>query len=205
MAIGRTFKEAFGKAWRGLERTGADLGAAHVESDDDPPRRAPRCDRARFHLIERALAGHDVDAVADASKCIRGSSTRSRRSSSTPTRCAGRGSPTWVAAELLAVKRVGSRRPDRARDRFFGIRRATTAGGARRDAGVQVRRHVRRRVPAHTPYLYSSYEEESEVTPAARPRVVILGAGPNRIGRGSSSTTPACTRRSPSRTPGSSR
>jgi carbamoyl-phosphate synthase large subunit len=38
--------------------------------------------------------------------------------------------------------------------------------------------------PARTPYHYSAYEEETEVEPASRPRVVILGAGPNRIGQG---------------------
>jgi carbamoyl-phosphate synthase large subunit len=37
---------------------------------------------------------------------------------------------------------------------------------------------------AHTPYHYSSYEEESEVLPRTRPAVIILGSGPNRIGQG---------------------
>ncbi|MTA85788.1 MAG: carbamoyl-phosphate synthase large subunit, partial [Actinobacteria bacterium] len=37
---------------------------------------------------------------------------------------------------------------------------------------------------AHTPYHYSSYEEESEVLPRVRPAVIILGSGPNRIGQG---------------------
>lgn len=37
---------------------------------------------------------------------------------------------------------------------------------------------------AHTPYLYSSYEEESEVPPSDRKKVMILGGGPNRIGQG---------------------
>jgi carbamoyl-phosphate synthase large subunit len=37
---------------------------------------------------------------------------------------------------------------------------------------------------AKTPYHYSTYETESEVRGAARERVVILGAGPNRIGQG---------------------
>jgi carbamoyl-phosphate synthase large subunit len=37
---------------------------------------------------------------------------------------------------------------------------------------------------ATTPYHYSTYETESEVRDAERPRVVILGAGPNRIGQG---------------------
>ena len=37
---------------------------------------------------------------------------------------------------------------------------------------------------AETPYYYSTYEDEDEVRPASRPRVVILGSGPNRIGQG---------------------
>ncbi|MBI4462033.1 MAG: carbamoyl-phosphate synthase large subunit, partial [Acidobacteria bacterium] len=35
-----------------------------------------------------------------------------------------------------------------------------------------------------TPYLYSTYEEEDEVEPTAKPKVMILGSGPNRIGQG---------------------
>jgi carbamoyl-phosphate synthase large subunit len=37
---------------------------------------------------------------------------------------------------------------------------------------------------ANTPYLYSSYEEEDEVRPDDRKKVLILGSGPNRIGQG---------------------
>ncbi len=37
---------------------------------------------------------------------------------------------------------------------------------------------------AETPYHYSTYEDENEVRPSSRPRVVILGSGPNRIGQG---------------------
>ena len=37
---------------------------------------------------------------------------------------------------------------------------------------------------AHTPYHYATYEDEDEVRPSTRPRVVILGSGPNRIGQG---------------------
>ncbi|HXA30747.1 MAG TPA: carbamoyl-phosphate synthase large subunit [Acidimicrobiales bacterium] len=37
---------------------------------------------------------------------------------------------------------------------------------------------------AHTPYHYGTYEDEDEVTPSDRPRVIILGSGPNRIGQG---------------------
>ncbi|MEX0935433.1 MAG: carbamoyl-phosphate synthase large subunit [Gemmatimonadota bacterium] len=38
--------------------------------------------------------------------------------------------------------------------------------------------------PAQTPYYYSSYETEDEVTPSDRRKIVILGSGPNRIGQG---------------------
>ena len=37
---------------------------------------------------------------------------------------------------------------------------------------------------AYTPYLYSSYEMESEAEPTDRPKIIILGGGPNRIGQG---------------------
>jgi carbamoyl-phosphate synthase large subunit len=35
-----------------------------------------------------------------------------------------------------------------------------------------------------TPYHYSTYDEETEVAPSGRPKVLILGSGPNRIGQG---------------------
>ncbi|HEU0257174.1 MAG TPA: carbamoyl-phosphate synthase large subunit [Microbacteriaceae bacterium] len=38
--------------------------------------------------------------------------------------------------------------------------------------------------PAATPYHYSSYDRETEVSPSERRKVVILGSGPNRIGQG---------------------
>ncbi len=37
---------------------------------------------------------------------------------------------------------------------------------------------------AHTPYLYSTYEEDDEAFPTDRKKVMILGGGPNRIGQG---------------------
>lgn len=37
---------------------------------------------------------------------------------------------------------------------------------------------------AYTPYYYSTYEREDESRPSSRPKVMILGGGPNRIGQG---------------------
>jgi carbamoyl-phosphate synthase large subunit len=58
----------------------------------------------------------------------------------------------------------------------------------RRDAGVVVTYKTvdtcAAEFAASTPYHYSTYEDESEVVPSSRDRVVILGSGPNRIGQG---------------------
>ncbi len=58
----------------------------------------------------------------------------------------------------------------------------------RKEAGVQP---VFKRVDtcaaefeSYTPYLYSTYEDESEAAPSSRRKVMILGSGPNRIGQG---------------------
>ncbi|AKG22804.1 carbamoyl-phosphate synthase large subunit [Calothrix sp. 336/3] len=37
---------------------------------------------------------------------------------------------------------------------------------------------------AFTPYHYSTYEQENEIQPTSKPKVMILGGGPNRIGQG---------------------
>jgi len=37
---------------------------------------------------------------------------------------------------------------------------------------------------AQTPYYYSTYETECEARPSDRPKVIVIGGGPNRIGQG---------------------
>ncbi|MEO8607122.1 MAG: carbamoyl-phosphate synthase large subunit, partial [Chloroflexota bacterium] len=37
---------------------------------------------------------------------------------------------------------------------------------------------------AHTPYMYSTYEEGDEIGRTDKPKVIVLGGGPNRIGQG---------------------
>jgi carbamoyl-phosphate synthase large subunit len=186
MAIGRTFTEAFGKAWRGLEKRGSDLGAAHVAPAAEPLAALRNGTEGRFHLIEGALdAGHGVDEVAAASGV---DPWFVDQIAQVLEHAAGlRGGPIEAvdAERLRAAKRTGLSDVRIARETGS----TETAVRAHRDAlGVApVFKTVDTcggEFPARTPYHYSTYEEESEITEAARPRVVILGAGPNRIGQG---------------------
>jgi carbamoyl-phosphate synthase large subunit len=187
MAIGRTFTEAFGKAWRGLEKRGADLGPAHLAPlPDDLLVSLRRGAEGRFHLIERALErGHGVDDVAEAS-----------------------GVDPWFVDQIAQVSEMAAAlRAASGEELGAGLLREAKRAGlsdarigletGRTEIDVRARRESLGVVPvfksvdtcggefpAFTPYHYSTYEEESEVAEASRPRVVILGAGPNRIGQG---------------------
>jgi carbamoyl-phosphate synthase large subunit len=187
MAIGRTFKEAFGKAWRGLEKTGADLGATYVPMPDGAVLDSLReGTEGRFHLIERAFAaGHSVDEVADASSIDpwfvdQMAQVFEHAEGLQGTMLAGLGHERIREAKRAGlsdarIARATGSTEGQVRDRREGLgvvpvfKSVDTCGGE---------------FPAQTPYHYSTYEEESEVKPASRPRVVILGAGPNRIGQG---------------------
>ncbi len=186
MAIGRTFKEALGKAWRGLEKVGFDLGAALVEPAIDLLARLAAPTEDRLHLLEAAiLADHTVDDIAAA--CGIDPWFVDQIAQVVEETHGLRGVPLHRlgARELRDVKRLG----------ISDVRLARMTGATE----AAVRRHrealgvqpVFKTVdtcggefPALTPYHYSTYEDETEVRPAERPRVVILGAGPNRIGQG---------------------
>jgi carbamoyl-phosphate synthase large subunit len=186
MAIGGTFKEAWGKAWRGLERSGADLGATYAAPRDDVLGALRDGTEWRFHLIEQAFAaGHSVDEVAAASAIDPWFVDQLAQVFERAEGLTGATGPSLGRETLLDAKRVGlsdariaretgsSEREIRDRREQLGVvpvfKSVDTCGGE---------------FPARTPYLYSTYDEESEVEPASRPRVVILGAGPNRIGQG---------------------
>src|SRR4051812_23183354 len=67
MAIGRTFKEALGKAWRSMERTGFELGGSALAAvpTEDPKEALEIPGEWRLHRVERALAdGASIEDVA---------------------------------------------------------------------------------------------------------------------------------------------
>jgi len=206
MAIGRTFKEALGKAWRSLEVAGADLGDRGVElrggrfapSAPSGRRRAPAhldpvaLDRLRIpserrlHLVEAALmAGHEVEEVAEASAIDPWFVDQIAQVVDEARAIEGRPLDDLTGEDLLYAKRAGISDP-----RIASLTGSNEANVRARRSALGVRPVFKTvdtcagEFPARTPYHYSAYEEEDEVTPAERPRVVIVGAGPNRIGQG---------------------
>jgi carbamoyl-phosphate synthase large subunit len=219
MAVGRTFKEALGKAMRSLERDGADLGsddpallsaegggaAARGRRSADSGRSAtlipaPPGDAAapsmlerlgvatehRLQLVELALRqGHSVDEVAGASGIDPWFVDQIAQVAEIAERLRGRRLALVTGDELREAKRSGF--SDRRLARLLGATEREVRA-ARRAAGVApVFKTVDTcagEFSAKTPYYYSTYERATEFRPAERPRVVILGSGPNRIGQG---------------------
>jgi carbamoyl-phosphate synthase large subunit len=187
MAVGRTFREAYGKAIRSLERSGSALGG------DDPTLgadglldRVSEATEDRLSLVERALrAEHSVDEVAAASGIDPWFVDQIAHTATEARALEGERLARLTAREIREAKRAGL--SDRRIARLVGSGEREVRA-ARRGAGV---RPVYKTVDtcagefrAQTPYFYSTYEHVSEVIAAGRPRVLILGAGPNRIGQG---------------------
>ena len=187
MAVGRTFKEAYGKAVRSLERPAIALGGDGLDTAPDtllgdlsiPTER-------RLALVELALKrGHPVDEVASASRIDPWFVDQIAQIVEEAALLSARRLADLSADDLRAAKRAGlsdqriahltgaSEREVRAARRSLGVtpvyKTVDTCAGEFR---------------AKTPYYYSTYERTSEVAPSERPRIVILGAGPNRIGQG---------------------
>src|SRR5262245_52747509 len=180
MAIGRTFKEALGKAWRSLERGGSDLGGAGASAPLDTPT------EDRLHRVEAALrAGGSVEEVAEASSIDPWFVDQIAQVVEEIARVEGRALDQLGAGDLRRAKRAGL--SDR---RIAGITSTREADVRARRTALGVRAVFKTvdtcagEFPARTPYHYSTYEEEDEARPAERERVIILGAGPNRIGQG---------------------
>ena len=157
--------------------------AARPIADARHPRR-PR--RACTRVADPLAAGATIEEVAaDVRRSTRGSSTRSPQVVRRAASLRGRPLHTFGAAELLAAKRLGLSDARIARSRARPRPRA-----AHRDAlGVQpVFKTVdtcARGVPgAHALPLLHVRARPPRSRPRQRPRVVILGAGPNRIGQG---------------------
>jgi carbamoyl-phosphate synthase large subunit len=190
MSLGRNFTEALNKAMRSMETKAAgfwtvpDPAGSSLESTLDALR-VPH--DGRLYTVERALRlGASVADVSAASGGI-DPWFLDQIASLVDLRAEIFDAPVLDLDLLRRAKRAGLS------DRQLAALRPELAG----EDGVRILRHrlglrpVYKTVDtcaaefaARTPYHYSSYDEETEVAPSDRPKVLILGSGPNRIGQG---------------------
>ena len=189
MSLGRNFAEALNKAMRSMETAAAGFWTRPDPTDDLQAvltaLRTPH--DGRLYTVERALRlGATIDQVHEASGGI----------------------DPWFLEEIQALVELRRDIADAAVLDEELLRRAKRSGLSDKqlaalrpelagEDGVRTLRHrlgvrpVYKTVDtcaaefeANTPYHYSSYDEETEVEPSGRPKVLILGSGPNRIGQG---------------------
>ncbi len=192
MAIGRTFTESLQKGMRSLEHgrygLNCDPGEAAFDDldDDELVRRAAIATPDRPFQLEAAIRrGIDVDRIHAATAV-----------------------DPWfldqiaqIVEERAALGEIGfaaMARRDWRRAKRYGFSDAQLGWlwgvaeddvrAARLAAGVKATFKTvdtcGAEFEAATPYHYSTYEDEDEVQASDRPKVVILGSGPNRIGQG---------------------
>jgi carbamoyl-phosphate synthase large subunit len=193
MAIGRTFPESLQKALRSLEQGKLGLNCDPAEagldelSDSELLAAAAIGTPDRPFQLEAALRrGMTIDQVAEATRV----------------------DPWFLDQMSLVVEERaflaevgGSKGMDRAswrRAKRLGFGDAQLAWlwgeveddvrAARQAAGVHPTYKTvdtcAAEFAAETPYHYSTWEDTDEVGPGTKPKVVILGSGPNRIGQG---------------------
>jgi carbamoyl-phosphate synthase large subunit len=199
MAIGRTFKEAFMKAFRSLElgrgnmlfaRSGGRINASaaiQAEDDDGALQRALSIptDRRMWSIFRALERGWSVEDVHRATKIDRWFLTQFQQLvqlKEEATLVGLRG----ISADLMrTLKRAGF--GDWQLGSMLGADEESVRA-ARIERGLKA---VYKRIDtcaaefeSFTPYLYGTYEKECEADPSPRQKVVILGSGPNRIGQG---------------------
>ncbi|HTX76022.1 MAG TPA: carbamoyl-phosphate synthase large subunit, partial [Terracidiphilus sp.] len=188
MAIGRTFKESLMKAWRALE-TGKRTGAEVLE-----PRRltqmlvTPKPDRLGYirFAFERGMTVREVARLTGMDPWFL---FQIREITLDQKKIAETTPDTIPAGQLRRLKRLG-----------LSDERIATEWQLEGHDGVKRVRELREKHGIHpvfklvdtcaaefesmTPYLYSTYDEEDEAPPTDKPKIIILGSGPNRIGQG---------------------
>src|SRR3954454_14789605 len=197
MAIGRTFKEAFMKAFHSLELGGSgllfgqntrrtDLGLTVEEEEGALQRELSVPNERRMWAVFRALdRGWTVEELHDLTKIdkwflVQFSQIVELQRSASLVGLRG------ISRDMLrTLKRSGF--SDRELGPILGVDEEAV-----RNARVEhsLKAAYKRidtcaaEFESFTPYLYGTYEQECEADPTPRQKVVILGSGPNRIGQG---------------------
>lgn len=189
MAIGRTFAESLGKAMRGLETDSCGFDKTIPEDVNEEiflqeKLAVPGAERL-WWVGEAIRAGWSEDRVFDVTKIDPWFIREITAVILLEAGLAGHDLNALSADEWRTAKREG----------LSDLRLAellccseTEVRKARTDAGVTP---VFKRVDtcgaefvSHTPYLYSTYEDECEAHPTDKKKIIVLGGGPNRIGQG---------------------
>ena len=190
MAIGRTFKESFQKALRGLE-TGV-MGLDPILSPSDDERvsiltlelRQAGAERIWF-VADAFREGMTIGEIADATGIDKWFLAQIEDLVRTEKSLNGQDLRNLTEAHVRQLKRDG----------FSDVRLASIFRCSeeefreyRKSLGVSP---VYKRVDtcaaefeAATAYMYSTYEEECEAQPTKERKIMVLGGGPNRIGQG---------------------
>ena len=185
MAIGRTFSQALQKALRSLEKRGSSFHWQETsDTVDDLLQKIKVPTEKRIVQVQQALRlGASPEAVFEATKIdpwfidqialINETAEWFGKLSSLDELSIRKAKKHGFSDAQLASIRKMSEEEFRSLRHSFGIRpifkTVDTCAGE---------------FPALTPYHYSSYDQETEVVPSERQKVVILGSGPNRIGQG---------------------
>jgi len=192
MAIGRTFPESLQKGLRSLEQgrlgLNCDPGEAQYESMPLDELLAAACigTPERIFQLEAAMRrGLSVDEVSAATRVDPWFLDQMSSITEERAHLASVGFDGVSRAELRRAKRLG----------FADAQLAWLWGVT--ESEVRSKRLALRIIPTYktvdtcaaefeaaTPYHYSTYEDTDEVVPSDRPKVIILGSGPNRIGQG---------------------
>ncbi len=189
MAIGRTFQESFQKALRSLETGRSGWGCDRAETlpslnEIRPRLRTPHPDRIfeLRHAMQLGLTVDDIYQLTGIDPWFLNQLAGLLKTEKFLKRTA---LADLSAAQMRAIKRQG-----------FSDRQIAYATRTSEDAVRQYRQDLgvipvyktvdtcAAEFEAFTPYYYSTYEDETEVLPSDRPKVMILGGGPNRIGQG---------------------
>jgi carbamoyl-phosphate synthase large subunit len=191
MAIGRTFQESLQKALRGLEIgvTGLNelFGATLSETDRDRLRhelRIPGADRLR-HVADAMRTGSSFEDVAAVTGIDPWFLAQIDELIETESGLRGKNLTALTKVTMRQLKRKGF-----SDARIAELLKVEESAVRRRRLELGIRPVFKRvdtcaaEFATTTAYLYSTYEDECEADVSDRPKIMILGGGPNRIGQG---------------------
>jgi carbamoyl-phosphate synthase large subunit len=192
MSIGRTFPESLQKALRSLEQgrlgLGCDPAEGQLDSVSDEELLTlvgiPTPERI-FQIGELLRRGVTIERIHDACRVDPWFLDQMSMIVEERAAVAGETPSSLSRASWRRVKRLGF--SDAQLAHLWSVDEGVVRA-AREAAGViptyKTVDTCSAEFAAETPYHYSTYEDENEVRPSDRQRVIILGSGPNRIGQG---------------------